>query len=236
VLRLGLLSESGNVQDFIMLKMPTMLVVAGLIVVAALGHGAVTQRWNVFAPDPALTNRLHALEVRFEDWQPTVVPTEMPTNERSSATARRYVSVSRGRSAVVTLISGIPGSVSTHTPDVCYVGSGYQMLRGPRKDTLPLPSGETVTFYIADFEKKTASQMERVRIRWAWTTDGSWIAPDNPRWQFARQLSAAPELFKLYVATPLPEGDSDSVPEDDPATQAFVIAAWSQFTNAFRTR
>jgi hypothetical protein len=219
-----------------MLKTPTIVVVSSLIVAAALGHGAVTQRWSVFAPDPALTHRLHALEVRFEDWQPTEVPTEMPTNERSMATARRYVSLSRGRSAVVTIISGIPGSVATHTPDVCYVGSGYQMLRGPRKETLPLPSGQTVAFYIADFEKKTASRVERVRIRWAWTTDGTWIAPDNPRWQFARQLRAVPELFKLYVATPLPEGEGDSVPGDDPATQAFVSAAWSQFTNAFSSK
>lgn len=216
-----------------MLRTPTFLVAAALIIGAAIVHGAVTQRWSVFAPDPARTERLHALEVRFEDWQPTEVPTEMPTNERSTATARRYLSATTGQSAVVTIISGIPGSVSTHTPDVCYVGSGYKMLRGPRKETLELPSRATVTFYIADFEKKTATQTERVRVRWAWSTDGTWLAPDNPRWQFARQLSAAPVLFKLYVATPLPEADGDTTPEDDPATKAFVAAAWSQFTAAF---
>ena len=102
-----------------MLKTPTLLVIAGLITGAALVHGAVTQRWAVFAPDPAQTDRLHALEVRHGDWKPTEVPTEMPTNERSTATARSYVSASNGHSAVVTIISGIPGSVSTHTPDVC---------------------------------------------------------------------------------------------------------------------
>src|SRR5688572_23618018 len=122
-----------------MLKTPTLVVAAGLILGAALVHGAVTQRWAVFAPDPARTERLHALEVRFEDWQPTEVPTEMPTNERSTATSRRYLSAAGGQSAVVTLISGIPGSVSTHTPDVCYVGSGYKVLRAPRKETLELP-------------------------------------------------------------------------------------------------
>lgn len=216
-----------------MLKTPTLLVVAGLIVGAALVNGAVTQRWSVFAPDPARTERLHGFALRFEDWQPTEVPTEMPTNERSIATARRYVSATSGHSAVVTIISGIPGSVSTHTPDVCYVGSGYKALRGPRKETLELAGGATVTFYIADFEKKTATKAERVRIRWAWSTDGTWIAPDNPRWQFARQLSAAPVLFKLYVATPLPEVDGDGVPEDEPATKAFVAAAWTQFSAAF---
>src|SRR5262245_893098 len=150
-----------------MLKTPTFLAVAGLVVASALVHAAVTQRWSVFAPDPARTERLHALDVRFEDWQPTEVPTEMPTNERSTATARRYLSASSGQSAVVTIISGIPGSVSTHTPDVCYVGSGYRTLRGARKETLELAGGATVEFYVAEFEKKTATKAERVRIRWA---------------------------------------------------------------------
>jgi hypothetical protein len=216
------------------MKTPTFLIVAALITGAAFVHGAVTQRWSVFTPDPARTERLHALEIRFEDWNPTEVPTEMPTYERSTATARRYASNSTRLSGVVTIISGIPGSVSTHTPDVCYVGSGYRCLRGPRKDTTDLPGGGTVEFYIADFEKKTATRVERVRIRWAWSTDGNWVAPDNPRWQFAKRLNAVPELFKLYVATPLPDSDADEkAHEDDPQTQAFVTAAWAQFAMAF---
>jgi hypothetical protein len=209
-------------------------IVAAAIFCAAVVHGAVTQRWAVFSPDSARTERLHALEVRFEDWQPTEVPTEMPIYERSTATARRYASLSTRQTAVVTIISGIPGSVSTHTPDVCYVGSGYKCLRGPRKDSIELPTGATAAFYVADFEKKTATRMERVRIRWAWSTEGSWVAPDNPRWQFAKRLNAVPELFKLYVATPLPESDGDErAYEEDSVTQAFTVAAWTQFSMAF---
>ena len=48
-----------------MLKTPTLVVVCVLIVGAALVHGAVTQRWAVFTPDQALTDRLHSLEVHF---------------------------------------------------------------------------------------------------------------------------------------------------------------------------
>jgi hypothetical protein len=216
------------------MKTSRILIVAVLIAGAAFANGAVTQRWSVFAPDPARTKRLHALEIRFEDWQPSEVPTEMPTYERSIATSRRYVSASTQQSAVVTIISGIPGSVSTHTPDVCYVGSGYKCLRGPRKDTIDLPNGGTASYYIADFEKKTATRVERVRIRWAWSTDGDWVAPDNPRWQFAKRLNAVPELFKLYVATPLPElNGEERAQEEEPLTQAFVAAAWAQFAVGF---
>ncbi len=205
-----------------------------LIVGGALVHGAVTQRWAVFAPDPARTARLHALEVRFEDWQPKDVPTEMPTNERSIASSRSYSSLRNGHTAVVTIISGIPGSVATHTPDVCYVGSGYKTLRAARKEALELPSGQTVNYYSADFEKKTASKVDRIRIRWAWSTDGTWIAPDNPRWQFAKQLNSVPELYKLYIATPLPESEEEErVPQDDGPTKAFILATWLQYSAAF---
>ena len=217
-----------------MLKSPTYIVVALLVAGAAIVNGAVTQRWNVFAPNPAQTERLHALEVRFNDWEPKKVETEMPTNERSIATARRYTSPSNGHSCVVTIISGIPGSVSTHTPDVCYVSSGYKCLRGPRKDALELPDGTTAAFYVADFEKKTQSRAERVRVRWAWSTDGAWVAPDSPRWQFAKRLNAVPVLYKLYVATPLPDADGeDRAAEDDPQTKEFVATTWAQFSAAF---
>lgn len=216
------------------MKTSLFIVAAALITGAALVNGAVTQRWAVFTPNPARTERLHALEIRFEDWQPTPVSTEMPDYERSTATARRYVSASTQQSGVVTIISGAPGSVSTHTPDICYVGSGYRCLRGPRRDTTSLPGGATVSFYTADFEKKTASRMERVRIRWAWCVDGTWIAPENPRWEFAKRLGAAPDLYKLYVATPLPDAEGDDrAPEDNSITLGFVNATWVQFAAAF---
>jgi hypothetical protein len=224
-----------GLREFTMLKPPTLVVTALLIVGAAIVHGAVTQRWSVFAPNPAQTDRLHALEVRSNDWKAEKDPveTEMPTNERSTATARRYLSPDGTHSCVVTIISGIPGSVSTHTPDVCYVGSGYKCLRGPKKETLELAGGATVAFYVADFEKKNQSKLDRVRVRWAWSTDGTWIAPDSPRWQFAKQLNAVPVLYKLYIATPLPETGEDRSAEDDSQTKEFVAAAWAQFSAAF---
>jgi hypothetical protein len=214
------------------MKPLTYFSVLALVLCGALVHGAVTQRWRVFEAHPELTARLHAQEVRFGDWVPTEVPTEMPLNERSTATSRRYDSTATKRTAVVSVISGIPGSVATHTPDVCYPGSGYKTLRGPRKEPLNLPDGRAGAVYVADFEKRTQTKLDRVRVRWAWTTDGTWVAPDSPRWQFASQLRA-PVLYKVYVATPLPEASEDGAAEDDPATKAFVAAAWAQYAATF---
>jgi hypothetical protein len=214
-----------------MMKPLTYICVLALVVCGALVHGAVTQRWNVFDSKAELTARLHGLEVRFEDWQSSEIPTEMPLNERSTATSWRYASAS-GRVAMISFISGIPGSVATHTPDVCYPGSGYKVLRGTRKEKIELPGGQTGEVYVADFEKKTQTKLDRVRVRWAWTTDGAWVAPDNPRWQFASQLRA-PVIYKVYVATPLPDTEGAEKADDDAITKAFMAATWAQYSAAF---
>ena len=211
-----------------MLKTTTFLLIAGFIVVGAVVNGAATQRWSAFEANPAKTAELHAFAVHFQDWQADEVPTDMPTNERSSATSRRYWSPSTGRAAVVTLISGIPGSVSAHTPDVCYPGSGYKTLGAPKKETADLPGGRSAEMYVADFEKKTATKHDRARVRWTWAADGGWVAPDHPRWQFATQLTKVPVLFKVYIVTSLPD-EGEERPEDDPTTRAFVAATLAQF-------
>jgi hypothetical protein len=210
-----------------MLKTPAFLMVAGLVVAGAVVNGAVTQRWEIVKPDPAVEERLHALQVKFEDWGSEEVPTDMPVNERSTATSRRYWSPTTGRFGMVTLISGIPGSVSAHTPDVCYPGSGYATLRATKHDTVELLGGKSVAVYVADFEKKTQTKHDRVRVRWSFAADGDWTAPDHPRWQFATQLMRVPVLYKVYVVTPLSDDG-----EDDTTTKSFVTAAFTQYASA----
>lgn len=213
-----------------MMKPLTFCSVLALVVCGAFVHGSVTQRWSLLAPAGEQTDRLHALEVRFESWRSEPVDTEMPLNERSAATSRRYTGPD-GHTATVSFISGIPGSVATHTPDVCYPGSGYKTVRAMRKESFEV-NGAPATVYVADFEKKTQTRAERVRVRWAWTTGGEWVAPDNPRWQFASQLRA-PTIYKVYIATVLPDAEPDAPAEDDAVTKAFVLATWAQYSAAF---
>ena len=72
-----------------MKKLP-ILIAAGLIAAGAVVHGAVTQRWAVFTPDPARTERMHALVVAHADCRVTDIPHDVPLKERSIATSRRY--------------------------------------------------------------------------------------------------------------------------------------------------
>lgn len=205
----------------------------GLVTAAALVHGQSTQRWRLPASQAERVERLHTLEVRFADWRSTPLATEeLPPHERSRASARHYAPPQGRLGAVVTLISGPPGAVTIHTPDVCYPASGYRILSGPCREMLSLPDGSSAAYYVADFEKRTATQRERVRVRWSWSDDGAWLAPDRPRWQFARRLQMAPVLFKLYVATPLPEEEESPRHEDHDAVRAFTRAVFAQYAAA----
>ncbi|WP_149112670.1 hypothetical protein [Limnoglobus roseus] len=209
-------------------KIPLYVVVA-LVLGAAVVHGAITQRWSVFTPDAARTDRMHALRISVPDCDVSDIESDVPLKERSVATSRRYQPQDQEYVALVSIISGVPGAVSTHTPDVCYQASGYRMMRGIKRETVKLTNGETATFFVTDFEKKKETTVERLRIRWSWTTNGTWEAPDYARFHYMK----AAELYKLYVATPLPEADGKAA-EDPAAVQQFVRAAFEQYAAAFR--
>ncbi len=108
--------------------------------------------------------------------------------------ARVYTNPSRGVSVSVLLLGGLPGKISTHTPDVCYRGAGYT-LDSPARFRLPLRPRRTAGGIPngpgnagGDEPVRLADLLELERLEGV-------AAPDEPRWKFA----AAPALCKLYV-------------------------------------
>ena len=203
-----------------------------LLGVGAAVHGSAIHRWEGFGAPEGRADRFHTLRVKIGDFEGESIPNDMTPYERSTATSTRYHSPSRGMAAAVSIITGPAGAVSTHTPDVCYPSSGYRTVKAPTRETIDLPGGGTARYYTAVFEKKTATSLERQRVRWSWTTDGTWVAPDRPRFAFLR----APELFKLYIVTPVADGEGDTLVEDPPAMKQFVAAAFAQYAELFASR
>jgi len=193
-----------------------------LLLVGAAVHGAATRRWDAVAPAELKADRMHAFTVRVGDYESTPMESDLPVKERSLFTSQRYDSATTGQTLVISLTSGIPGAVSTHTPDVCYVGSGYKLVRGPVRKTIDLPDGGSARYFVADVEKTSATGVDRQRVRWAWSADGTWDAPDHPRLTYIR----TGELFKLYVVNRLPE---NAPAEDSVAVAAFTAAAFAQY-------
>ncbi len=162
------------------------------------------------------------------------VPTEMPTNERSTATA-----------AAISRVGWTIGRGHDHQRHsrIGLDAHPGRVLRGQRVQVPPRAEEGDARTARRRRPSRSTSPTSRRRLRRRPTASAfggrgartaTWIAPDNPRWQFAKQLNAVPVLYKVYVATPLPETDaSDRVHEDDSVTKAFVAAAWTQFAAAF---
>jgi hypothetical protein len=136
---------------------------------------------------------LHGLQT--SRWEPTLALDEAAARlDAVNWWMRRY---SKDRQSVtVILMCGRPGRMAVHTPEVCYQGAGYQISGSPARQ--PLYAGGPAAgdaLWTARFVKQDADGMKYLRIFWAWTTAGTWQAPDNPRWTFRGE----PFLYKLYV-------------------------------------
>jgi len=198
-----------------------------LIAAAAIVHGSATHRWGRAGVDLDRVAAVHDHAVALADYRSTDIPSELPVMERSRVTCRQYVAPSGLPAAVVSITSGPAGAVSTHTPDVCYPGSGYKTVVAPKRESLELPNGAKATYWVAEFEKKTATSIERQRVRWAWSADGTWDVPNNHRWAYLRQ----PELFKLYVVTGVAPDEAVDRAGDSPAIRNFVAATFRQYAD-----
>jgi hypothetical protein len=214
------------------MKTPAILICTALLVAGAVVHGSTVHRWSALSSTEGRADRFHAHAVQLGDYRAEDIPNEIPLKERSVGTTKKYVSPSLNVLVMTSLTSGPPGAVATHTPDVCYPASGYKTVREPVRETIDLPGGGTASYYVAEFERKTATRTERQRVRWAWSSDGRWDAPDRPRFAYLRE----PELYKLYVVTPVPDGDTGRKGEDPPAVRQFVAAAFAQYGGLFAAR
>ena len=214
------------------MKNITSVIALLLVGTGALVHGATTHRWSLLSSTTKQMDQLHSHVVQLGDYQAEEVPNDMPLKEKSIATSRRYFSPSRNFTAVISVITGTPGSVATHTPDVCYPGSGYKTLKAPVRESLDVPGIGKVSYYVAEFEKKTVTRTERHRVRWSWSTDGVWEAPDRPRFSYLRVA----DLAKIYIVTSLGDGESEKSAEDTPAIRQFVSATFAQYSELLAGR
>ncbi len=209
------------------------LAALGLIALGTVLHGATTHRWQEVSTTGGRFDAAHALAVSVGDYKADVVPNDLPLKEKSVATVRRYVSLSRNRAFVVSLTTGAPGSVATHTPDVCYPGSGYKIVKDVTRETVEVPGLGSVSYFSAEFEKKTASHTDRQRVRWNWAHAGKFAAPERPRLAYFRVA----DLAKLYIVSQLAPGDI--APPDgpaDPAVAEFLSAAYAQYAQVLGER
>lgn len=175
------------------------LVATVLVVLTGVAHGIWTGRWVVSHELADSVILLQNVPMQIGDWKAEgmeIDPHELRMGKIVGYLKRRYTNVSDGTSVSMLIVSGLPGPISVHTPDICFEGAGYQLLSTPTKLTTPYgPGPETADFMWSDFSKKNAPTPMNLRIFWSWNGGGVWRTPDSPRVAHARFWV----IYKLYV-------------------------------------
>lgn len=196
--------------------LPVVVAVA-LIGSATFVQGFWSDRWNEAAARALATQAGNYPDIprEFGDW----TSEEAPSDERQLKIAGAHASISRtytnertGEKVMVFMILGKSRDVAKHTPDVCYVGSGFRMAHDPRNYRMTTTDG-TADFFTSTFSKQQGNYHTNQRIFWAWSTNGNWEAPDIPRLKYG----ATTAVNKIYLITEM--GQETQNPDEAPSVE-----------------
>ncbi len=213
------------------------LIAAGLAVLLGGGfaQGLMSHRW---LPNTAVYNAALALNnipTEIGNWTSedvALTDADQKIGGIAGYVQRNYRDRTTGTEVSLLLVVGESGPISVHPPTACFSGRGYNVVRQPgvlaiaKSDdessaaaiTNPVTSTNHI-FNQADFANSAIDDVSLIRVCWAWSTNGHWEAPANPRLQFASR----PYLYKLYVSERwIPNGD---VNQDTGAAQQFLMTA-----------
>lgn len=142
---------------------------------------------------------------------------------------REYRNSTTGYTVNLTLLCGHSGPMSVHPPTACFEGVGYTLASGPTVTSVkPAGSGFAYEFNKSSFRQGDAAVPEIVRVFWAWSPDGEWLAPENPRFAFRGR----PYLYKIYVTD---KGLEDPGNTALPQIEAFLKDALPVISDALAT-
>ncbi len=198
------------------MKHPLYTVAAlALIVGSGLVHGAWTNRWRTAPALAELAARLESVPTVLGNWTATtraIPPKEQAMTGAVGVISRVYTNPTNGVAVSILLLCGLPGNISTHTPDACYPGAGYT-LGNSEKFVYRYGDPERAAEFQSAVASLEGTNPSRLRLYWAWHGSSGWSAPENPRWAFA----AEPMLSKLYIVRET--GGVAVDPKADPCTQ-----------------
>lgn len=205
-----------------MRRLGLLLAAVVILLAAGVAHGLRTDRWGGTADTAAAAARVAGVPDRVGDWEAAAVdinPRELALSRAAGIVARRYTNRYTRSAVTVMVVTGRPGPVAVHTPDVCFSGAGF--VPGPT-EVRTLPDG--AKGWTALFTKPGPTP-ETLRVTWAWSDGGDWVAEGSPRTAFA----GVRVLHKLYVVRPAGVGD-------DAAADAAEVEFLRAFLPALRAR
>lgn len=179
--------------------------IAGVAILTASGlaHGLLTDRWRGSAAVEEAVARLGRVPMEIGPWKGKAGEldrAQLTIGGIAGYLTRTYTNATTGDAVTVLIVTGRPGPISLHPPEVCYAGRGYEMTSKSSREVGSIPGVPPATFSMGDLVKSDGVESDRLRIYWSWKADGAWISPGNPRAEFAR----FPALYKIYVIRNMP--------------------------------
>ena len=171
----------------------------GAIVLLTAGgvvHGMWTHRWAERTPGQGGEDLLARITDPVGDWTPGdfVEIKAINVPDKTQIVSRRFLHEKSNRSLVVSLSSGVPGVVAAHTPDVCYLGSGYKLKNTVTKDSVSRPGGGTAAFVGEPEEIQRRRQSQRQQHGQQDADHGTGRGPES-RWARLTSMPAvAPQM------------------------------------------
>src|SRR5689334_19742854 len=127
-------------------------IAAALLVAAGIVHGFWTDRWSASGDLTEARLRLQNVPLTVGDWEGEEI--EVKAGQAGPGVAgclqRRYFNRRLGATVVLALVNGRPGPVATHTPEVCYGASGFQVERRSAVEVPLDTKGPAAQFWTSD--------------------------------------------------------------------------------------
>jgi hypothetical protein len=199
------------------------------LLAAGLLHGYWTDRWMIDEETHVAADHLATIPLQIGDWEGEEIEVK-PGQSGPGVTGciqRRYVNRKLGATIMLALVNGRPGPVATHTPEVCYGASGYQV--GARKPIDLDFQGTPAQFWTSDAIRTKVTEETKIRLYWAWNGGQGWVASADARNEFPRYRH--PILHKLYIIRDLNDSSAALTGKEEPC-EVFLQALMPEMEKA----
>jgi hypothetical protein len=190
-----------------------------LILISAYFQGVYSERWGkrpIWEEQKILAKHLmQDVPTTVGEWESKEIPVDLREMNAAGAVgyySRHFYKKSKPDTTGVDvlIICGHPADMTIHTPEKCYVTSGYKETSDQEKYVVK--SGDvTQEFYTDKFAKGDTFEAgaENVRVFWSFTYDGNWMAPTVPK----LELMAHHAVMKIYARTVVPQNSAGRADE-----------------------
>jgi len=200
-----------------------LLIVCVIVVGSGVIHGLIIDRWGSSEDLSRAVASLQKVPAEFGNWESqesTISERELEVGEIDGYLSRIYTNRADGSRVSMMIVCGRPGPISVHTPDICFKGAGFQIVKQPERHHIASTpeSSETGDAFFADFTKPVNAAAQNLRVFWTWSDGSQFFAPDSPRLAFAGNRF----LYKIYLTRTIERvGDP---PETDQCVSFFRLA------------